>query len=234
MHQREDKAVMKVLLFGATGMIGEGVLRWLVTSPHVDRVVAVSRKHPVVQHPKLDVVMEEDMFHLRNIDVLTDFDTCFFCLGVSSVGMKEAEYRRITCDLTLAVARQLLPGNPRMIFEFISGARADLNGPQMWLRVKAETENALLKIGFHDVYALRPRFIQPMRGAASRNRWVRWIYAATDTLYPSLQKRFDHAVTSTDLLAKAMLQLATIGNANKIVSTSELNRLARSLPLSAD
>jgi hypothetical protein len=105
---------------------------------------------------------------------------------------------------------------------------ADLNGRQMWLRVKGETEDAVLKFGFHDVYALRPGFIQPVRGAASRNHWVRWFYRVTDALYPILQKRFDRVVTSTDLLAEAMLRLATMGDAKKIVRTGDLNRLARS------
>ncbi len=113
---------MKILLFGATGMVGDGVLHWLITSPCVDHVVAVSRKPLEVQHAKIGVVIEEDMFHLRNVDVLKGFDECFFCLGISSVGMNEAEYGNLTLDLTLAVARQLSPGNLRMVFEFISGS----------------------------------------------------------------------------------------------------------------
>jgi hypothetical protein len=219
---------MRVLLFGATGMVGGGVLRWLIASPQVDRVVAVSRKQLGVQHPKLEVVIEADMFHLKNIDSLKGFDACFYCLGVSSVGMKEAEYRHFTRDLTVAVARQLLPGNPRMVFELVSGERADLHGRQMWLRVKAEADDALLGIGFHDAYVLRPGFIQPMGGAVSSNRWVRWIYPVTGAIYPFLQRRFDRAVTSTDLIAKAMLQLATTGNVKKILRTGELNEIARS------
>lgn len=227
------EVIVKILLFGATGMIGQGVLRWLITSPDVDRVVAVSRKQPVVQHAKLSVVIEEDMFHLQEIEALKDFDACFFCLGVSSVGLNEVEYRRITRDLTLAVARQLLPGNPRLVFEFISGEHADLNGRQMWRRVKAETEDAVLAIGFHDTYVLRPGFIQPMRGAVCRNRSVRWIYSVTALLYPYLQKRFDRAVTSTDLLANAMLRIATTGNVKKTLGTFELNQLAKSVLASA-
>jgi len=220
---------MKILLFGPTGLVGDGVLRWLITSPKVDQVLAVSRKPLVVQHPKLKVVIEEDMFHLRNADVLKGFDACFFCLGASSVGMDEAEYRRLTVDLTLAVARQLLPANPRMIFEFISGAGAGSNARQMWRRVKGEAEDALLAMGLYDAYALRPAFIQPMRGSTTRYRPLRWIYALTAAVYPYLQKRFDRNVTSTDLLAEAMLQLATAGDVKKILTNGELNQLARSI-----
>jgi uncharacterized protein YbjT (DUF2867 family) len=110
---------MKILLFGATGMVGDGVLRWLIVSPKVTRVVAVSRKELAVEHPKLETMVEPDMFHLQHADELRDFDSCFFCLGASSIGMSPEDYRRLTYDLTVGVARQLLPGNPRMVFEYI-------------------------------------------------------------------------------------------------------------------
>src|ERR1700756_623496 len=155
---------MNILLFGATGTVGDGVLRWLIASPKVNRVVAVSRKLFSMQHPKLETVIEPDMFRLQHLDALRDFDACFFCLGASSVGMSPEDYRRLTYDLTVAAGRQLLPGNPRMVFEYISGEGTDANSRQKWSRVKAETETALL----------RPGFIQPMRGATSRMRSVRW------------------------------------------------------------
>jgi uncharacterized protein YbjT (DUF2867 family) len=218
---------MRVLLFGATGLVGDGVLRWLIASPSVDQVVAVSRKPLQIRHAKLDTVIEGDMFHLQQADALQGFDACFFCLGASSVGMTEAEYRRLTLDLTLAVARQLSPVNPQMVFEFISGAGAGPNARQMWRRVKGETEAALFAMGLHSVYVLQPGFIQPMRGSTTRHRALRWLYALTAVLYPILQKRFDRAVTSTDLLAAAMLRLATRGNSKKTLTNAELNHLAR-------
>jgi uncharacterized protein YbjT (DUF2867 family) len=217
---------MNILLFGATGMVGDGVLRWLVASPKVSRVVAVSRKPLVVQHPKLDTVIEPDMFRLQQLDSLRDFDACFFCLGVSSVGMLPEDYRRLPYHLTVSVARQLLPGNPRMVFEYISGEGTDANSRQKWSRVKAETETALLNVGFRDAYALRPGFIQPMRGVTSRTRSVRWLYAVTAPVYPLFQKTFGRWVTSTDLLAAAMLQLAMVGNEKKTLNTGGLNTLA--------
>jgi hypothetical protein len=166
------------------------------------------------------------MFHLQHLDALRDFDACFFCLGASSVGMSPEDYRRLTYDLTLAVARQLLPGNPRMVFEYISGEGTDANSRQMWARVKAEAETALLNIGFRDAYALRPGFIQPMRGAKSGIRSLRWFYALTAPVYPLLQKTLGRWVTSTDLLAAAMLQLAMAGNEKKTLNTAELNKVA--------
>src|SRR5215468_6527675 len=154
---------MDILLFGATGMVGDGVLRWLIASPKVSRVVAVSRKPLAIQHPELETVIEPDMFHLQRLNSLRDFDACFFCLGASSVGMSPEDYRRLTYDLTVAVAKQLLPGNPRMVFEYISGEGTDAKSRQRWAQVKAATEAALFNMGFRDAYALRPGFIQPMR-----------------------------------------------------------------------
>jgi uncharacterized protein YbjT (DUF2867 family) len=211
-------------------MVGDGVLRWLIASPKVSRIVAVSRKPLAVQHPKLEAVIEPDMFDLQHVNMLRDLDACFFCLGVSSVGMSPEEYRRLTYDLTIAVARQLLSGNPRMVFEYISGEGTDSKSRQRWAQVKAETETALLNMGFRDAYALRPGFIQPMRGVTSRMLSVRWVYALTTPVYPFLQKTFRRWVTSTDLLAAAMWGLAAEGSAKKTLNTAELNAVARNLP----
>lgn len=200
-------------------MVGGGVLRWLIASPLVERVVTVSRKQLQVRDAKLETIIEGDMFQFRHADALQGFDACFFCLRVSSVGMGAAEYRRLTFGLTQAVARQLLPRNPRMVFEYISGEGTDPNSRQMWAPVKAQTEAALLAIGFRDAYALRPGFIQPMRGSTSRQRWMRWFYSLTAPLYPFLQRRFGRVVTSTDLMAEAMLRLAATGNSKKILHT---------------
>lgn len=218
---------MKILLFGATGMVGDSVLRWLIASPKVSAVAALSRKPLEVQHAKLVTVIEPDMFHLQHVGTLRDFDACFFCLGASSVGMSPEDYRRLTYDLTVAVASQLLPGNPRMVFEYISGEGTDANSRQRWAQVKAETEAALPNMGFRDAYGIRPGFIQPMRGVTSRVRSVRWMYALTGPLYPLLQKTFGRWATSTDLLAAAMLRLAITGSEKKLLNTAELNALAR-------
>ena len=145
--------------------------------------------------------------------------------------MSPEGYRRLTYDLTVAVAKQLLPGNPRMVFEYISGEGTDAKSRQRWAQVKAATETALFNMGFRDAYALRPGFIQPMRGVTSRMRSVRWMYALTAPVYPFLQKTCGRWVTSTDLLAAAMVQLAVDGRAKKTLSTVELNLVARDLPV---
>ncbi len=211
-------------------MVGDGVLRWLIASPKASRVVAVSRKPLTVKHPKLATAIEPDMFHLQHLSELRDFYACFFCLGVSSVGMSPEEYRRLTYDLTVSVARQLPPGNPRMVFEYISGEGTDAKSRQRWAQVKAETEAAVLNMGFRDAYALRPGFIQPMRGATSRMRSIRCMYALTAPIFPFLQKTFGRWVTSTDLVAAAMLQLAAAGSPQKTLNTAELNALGRNRP----
>ena len=214
---------MNILLFGATGMVGDGVLRWLIASARVDRVVAVSRKALSVQHAKLQTVIESDMFRSQNLDALHGFDACFFCLGASSVGMSPEAYRRLTYDLTLAVARQLLPGNPRMVFEYNSGEGTDLNSQQRWARVKAETEAALLEMRFRDACALRPGFIQPMRGVRSRQRVLRWVVRSDGSVVSGSPEMVGRSVTSPDLLAEAMLRLAVKGNPKKILQTGDLN-----------
>ncbi len=208
-------------------MVGDGVLRWLIASPLVDRVVAVSRKPLAIQDSKLETIIEADMFQLRHVDELRDFDACLFCLGVSSIGMSPAEYRRSTFDLTVAVAKQLLAGNPRMVFEYISGEGTSATSRQAWARVKAETEAAVLAMGFRDAYALRPGFIQPLRGSTPRVRLMRWTYALTAPVYPVLQRIAGRFVTSTDLLATAMLRLAMRGNTKKSLNTAELNAIAK-------
>ena len=164
-------------------------------------------------------------FRVQHLDALRGFDACFFCLGASSIGMSAEDYRRLTYDLTLAVAWQLLPGNPRMYLSIFPARE------RMRIRGKAgarESRNGsgAVQNGIRDSYGLRPGFIQPMRGATSRMCWMHWLYAATAPMYPFLQKRLGRFVTSTDLLAAAMLQLATTGSPNKTLNTGELSALA--------
>jgi uncharacterized protein YbjT (DUF2867 family) len=220
---------MNILLFGATGMVGDGVLRWLIASPKVSRVVAVSRKPLSVEAPKLETIIEADMFQLKHLGELRHFDACFFCLGASSVAMSPEDYCRLTYDLTVALARQLLPGNPRMVFEYISGDRTEAKSRQRWAQVNAETETALLKMGFRDAYALRPGFIQPMRSVMSRTRSISWMYALTAPVFPFLQKTFRRWVTSTDLLARRCCNSRPWGAQKKTLNTAELNALARNI-----
>ena len=156
---------MRILLFGATGMVGQGVLRECLVDGDVTRVLCVGRKPTGQQHPKLSELVVPDMSDYSAVeDKLSDFDACFFCLGVSSVGMSEADYRRITYDLTLAAAQPLARLNPQMTFIYVSGAGTDSTerGPTMWARVKGATENALMRLPFRAAYMFRPGFTRCM------------------------------------------------------------------------
>ena len=159
--------VMNVVIFGATGMIGQGVLRESLLDPEVQRVVTVGRSPTGQQHAKLEEIVHADLFDLSAIEPkLANLDACFFCLGVSSAGMSEAEYTRVTYDLAMSAATTLARLNPQMTFVFISGVGTDSTeqGRTMWARVKGRTENAILRLPFRRAYTFRPGYIQPMHG----------------------------------------------------------------------
>jgi uncharacterized protein YbjT (DUF2867 family) len=202
---------VKVLLFGATGMVGQGVLRECLLAPDVERVLAVGRSATGQRHAKLEELLAENLYDLSpHAARLAGFDACFFCLGVSSAGMAEPAYRRITKDLTLSVARLLAPLSPGMTFIYVSGAGTDSTerGRSMWARVKGETENALLALPFKAVYLFRPAYIQPVHGARSRTRWTNVLYGALGPLFPVWKAFFPRWVTTTERVGKAMLAAA--------------------------
>ena len=176
---------MKVILLGATGMVGQGVLRECLRDPEIAEVLAIGRSATGQQHAKLRETVREDLFDLSDLAAtLPGYDACFFCLGVSSAGMKEEAYRRVTYDLTMAVARSLAQQNPGMTFLYLSGAGTDSSerGRSMWARVKGKTENDLLKLPFAAAYMLRPGYIQPMHGVRSKTGWYRALYAVAALL----------------------------------------------------
>src|SRR5690349_551747 len=180
------------MLFGGTGMVGRGVLRECLLDPGVEQVLAVGRGPIGVDDGKLREVVRADLFDLSPVaGDLTGYDACFFCLGVSSAGMSEEKYRRLTYDLTLGVARLLADRNPGMTFVYVSGAGTDSTerGRSMWARVKGATENALQRLPL-EVYLFRPGYIQPMHGTTSRVRWYRALYAVVAPLYPVLRRAF--------------------------------------------
>jgi uncharacterized protein YbjT (DUF2867 family) len=224
---------MDVILFGATGMIGQGVLRECLLDPRVGRVLSIGRSSTGHEHPKLRELVLPDLldYSLVKSEVkseLAGFDACFFCLGVSSAGMSESDYRRVTFDITLAAARTLADLNPRMRFLFISGAGTDSteHGRTMWARVKGETENALSRLPFRGAFMFRPAFIQPMHGARSRTRSYRLFYAVTRPLMPLLRWILPGYVTTTDQLARAMIRVAADGAPERILHTSDINRVS--------
>jgi uncharacterized protein YbjT (DUF2867 family) len=218
---------MKVILLGATGMVGQGALRECLLDSGVDSVLALGRTPTGIEHPKLRDVVRAELFDLTPIAAqLSGLDACLFCLGVSSTGMSEEAYTRVTHDLTLSVARTLADVNPGMRFLYVSGAGTDSSerGRMMWARVKGRTENALLKLPL-DAYMFRPAFIQPQHGVRSKTALYRALYAVSGPLYPVLHRIAPRLVTSSETLGRAMVAVAANGAPKRILETSDINAI---------
>ncbi len=221
---------MKVVLFGASGMVGQGVLRECLLDSEVESVFAVVRNASLPQHDKLREIVHQDISDLAAIeDRLSDYDACFFCLGVSSVGMKEEEYRRLTYDLTLSVAKTLAKLNPMMTFIYVSGAGTDSTerGRSMWARVKGRTENALLQMPFKAVFLFRPAYIQPLHGIRTKTRWYGAAYAVIRPLYPLWKAVFPNYVTTTECVGRAMLNVTKRGFPKPVLESRDINGMCR-------
>ena len=219
---------MDVLLFGATGMVGQGVLRECLLDPGVLRVLAVGRSATGETHEKVRDVVLPDVANLSAVESeVTGFDACFFCLGVSSAGMSEERYTELTYDLTLTVAQTLARLNPAMAFVYVSGMGTDGSerGRVMWARVKGKTENALLRLPFRAAYMFRPGFIIPMHGITSRFRLYRAVFAATKPLFPLMERRLPGYVTTTEQLGRAMITVARDGFEKRVLETKDINRV---------
>jgi len=220
---------VKIILFGATGMVGQGVLRECLLDAEIESVLAVGRTATGVAHEKLREIVRADLFHYADVeDQLRGYDACFFCLGVSSAGMTEVNYRHLTYDLTLAAAETLAKVNPGMTFIYISGMGTDSteHGRVMWARVKGATENALLRLPLA-AYMFRPGAIQPMHGEKSKTRMYRVMYAAMGFAIPVLLRLFPNSVTTTERIGRAMIEVAKHGAAKKLLETRDINELAR-------
>ncbi len=216
---------MRVLLFGATGMVGQGVLRECLLDPDVAEVLVVGRGAIGRSDARLRELILPDVADLSKVESqLTGFDACFFCLGVSSVGMSEADYRRVTYDLTLAVAKTLARLNPTMTFVYVSGAGTDSSerGRTMWARVKGETENALLRLPFKAVM-FRPGFIAPLHGVRSKTPLYRLIYTLARPLTPILRAAFPRHVTTSEQVGRAMIRAAKQGAPKRILEMDDIN-----------
>jgi uncharacterized protein YbjT (DUF2867 family) len=216
---------VRVLLFGATGMVGQGVLRECLIDPDVSEVLAVGRSATGIAHPKLRELRVDDVANLSAVDAqLSGFDACFFCLGVSSVGMSEADYRRVTYGLTLAVAKTLARLNPGMTFVYVPGAGTDSTekGRSMWARVKGETENALLRLPLKAVM-FRPGFIAPTPGIRSKTRLYRVLYALARPATPLLRAALPNHVTTSERLGHAMLRVARQESPKRIQEMADIN-----------
>ncbi|MFO0561227.1 MAG: hypothetical protein U0269_24630 [Polyangiales bacterium] len=220
---------MKVVLFGATGMIGQGVLRECLLADDVESVLSVSRAPTGKSHAKLRELIHKDFADFSAIEPeLAGYDACFFCLGISSAGMSEADYTRITYDYALAAAKALVKINPAMTFAYVSGQGTDSTEKSrtMWARVKGRTENALLALPFARVAMFRPGYIQPMHGATSKTALYRAFYAVLWPLYYVVRAVASGAVTNTEAVGLAMLALARGRTEQRILDNAAINALA--------
>ena len=216
---------MKIILTGATGMVGEGVLLECLANSAVEEVLSVSRRPSGHRHPKLYELLVPDFFALDAIkDELKGHDACFFCAGVSSLGMNEADYAHFTFDLTLHFARTLAPLNPGMTFIYVSGALTDSTetGRTMWARVKGRTENALLQAGFAHVYNFRPGFMKPTPG----QRHVLAAYKFLGWLYPLVHAVAPNRVSTLRQVGLAMIRAVQHGYPTPILEIKDINALA--------
>jgi uncharacterized protein YbjT (DUF2867 family) len=219
---------MKVIVFGATGMVGQGVLRECLLAPDVDEVITIGRTPLDATHPKQRNIILADLFDYRAIQShLVGYDACFFCLGVSAAGLDEIAYSRLTYDLTLAAAQTLATRNPGMTFIYVSGAGTDSTerGRSMWARVKGRTENALQKLPFKAVYLFRPGIIQPMHGARSKTGWYQAFYTVMRPFFPIL-RAVSPRMLSTELMGRAMLAAVRHGAPKAVLEANDIYALA--------
>lgn len=220
---------MKILIFGATGMVGQGVLRECLAAPDVELVQTVGRSATGVRHPRLREVVRTELSSLSpEADELGGFDACFFCLGVSSFRMSEEEYTRLTYDLTMNIANVLAPLNPGMTFVYVSGTGTEgtERGGIMWARVKGRTENALQRVGFRAVYLFRPGMIVPMHGERPRAAAYRWLFPVLGPLLPVMRRLFPNSVVTTEIMGRAMLNVARHGYSKPVLEPADINAAA--------
>ncbi len=236
--------LMKIILFGASGMVGQGVLRECVLSTDVESILLVGRASikeskfgkssfltPYLEGPKQKVyeVITSDLNDLSpHAEALSDYDACFFCLGITSAGLSEEQYRIVTYDLTLAVAHALAKPNSKMTFIYVSGTGTDSteSGRTMWARVKGKTENDILKLPFKAKYMFRPGYIQPANGETSKVSWYKYVYVFLSPLYPLVKLIAPNMVTSTELVGRAMIYAAKAGAPKTFLESRDINFLA--------
>lgn len=224
---------MKVLIFGATGMLGQGVLAECQRDPAVQAILLVSRRASGLSHPKMREILHQDFAQLEPIAAeLAGVDACFFCLGVSAAGLDEAAYTKITYDFTLAAAKVLERVSPRCVFCYVSGLGTDSTekGRSMWARVKGRTENALLRCALGGVYLFRPGIIQPLDGIKSSTGSYRVLYTLMGPFFPLMRALAPKSLTTTRAVGQAMLALAKERPPSTILYPPDINAKALSAP----
>jgi uncharacterized protein YbjT (DUF2867 family) len=216
---------VNAIVFGATGLVGQGVLRECLRAPDVEHVLIIGRTASGVRHPKLREIVRQDLWNYADLEPeLSGFGACFFCLGASSAGMKPEQYEHITYDLTVAAAETLVRLNPSMTFIYVSGAGTDSSesGKSMWARVRGKTENALLRMPFKAAYMFRLSIMRPLHGARSKTRSYQVFYSLAKPLLPLLHKLFPNYVFTTEEIGQAMLTLARSAYPKHVLETRDI------------
>jgi len=220
---------MRVVIFGASGMVGQGVLLECLDHQTISSVVVFGRSPCGIEHAKVEEIIHSDFTEYGPIeDRLGGLDACFFCLGVSAAGISEEDYRHLTYDFAVRAAETLGRLNPEMIFCYVSGAGTDSSekGRTMWARVKGMTENRLLELPFKAAFMFRPGYIQPMKGVRSKTRLYQAMYSVLAPLYPIWKTLFPSFVTTTEKVGLAMIRVAENGFSKPVVETRDINVLA--------
>lgn len=221
---------MKVLIFGATGMVGQGVLRECLPAADVELVQTIGRTPTCQQHPKLRELVHAEMWDYNAVaPQLAEFDACYFCIGVTSSGLSEEKYTHLTYDMTLAAAQALARVNPQMVFIYVSAAGADSKEQSrlMWERVRGRTENALFKLPFRGVYVFRPGMIQPLDGIKSKTAAYRLFYSLFKPVLPLLRAALPNQVLTTRQIGQAMLAVTRSASRSRVLETAEIAQLGR-------
>lgn len=220
---------MNVMIFGASGMVGQGVLRECLLDPEVTSVLSVGRSASGKKDGKLTDLVVPNVFDLSQVKgQLQGYDACFFCLGTTSFRKSEEEYTRLTYDLTMSVAETLAPLNPAMTFVYVSGASTDSTekGRQMWARVKGRTENALMRLPFKAAFMFRPGIIQPLNGIKPKTELYRVLYNVLSPIGPLLRRLFPGSITTTENVGRAMISVAKHGYDKPILEIADIERAA--------
>jgi uncharacterized protein YbjT (DUF2867 family) len=221
---------MKIVIFGATGMVGKGVLLECLDDARVERILLISRHALGIDHLKLREIIHQDFFDFSAIQSeFAALDACFFCLGVSSVGMSQADYYHLTYDLTLAAATSLASAaGGGLTFCYVSGEGTDSTERRgsAWARTKGKTENAILRLPFKAAFMFRPGYIQPLSGIRSKTRWYQALYDLLGWLYPLIRRLLPGYVTTTANIGRAMIQVAAAGYPKQVLHSTDINQLA--------
>jgi hypothetical protein len=216
---------VRVVITGSTGMVGEGVLHECLMHPDVEHVLVINRKACGVIHPKLHEIIHQNFLDLSPIkEYLINYNACFFCLGITSIGMKEPEYRHLTYDLTMHVAQTLCGQNQGMVFTYVSGSGTDSTekGRQMWARVKGKTENDLMKLPFKKTYMFRPAIIEPTKGLKKTLKF----YTYLGWMLPIIRFLSPKFVCTMKELGLAMIHTVTVGYEKQILEVKDIVEIA--------